>query len=268
MSANDAIHLLRTHDPARGLEPVPPDLRKKLRDDIVASAPRVVHRSRLGARRRTSLQLLAAAIAALVVGVGAAWAAGAISPLALFENNAQQNGAAPGSLWDQGVVPASVVEAATINVPEVGAVGFWYGTSKQGGWCGALRLPSGGWVGASQDPADAGGTVPGCFPSREMVNNSTTKPVYIINGFDYQEGDVDARSHDGSFWRIRYGEITIPGADRVTDMVSGRSARIIHGDLFALAIPDEHPMSTNKVHLVAYDADGKIVGDDCPACRP
>jgi hypothetical protein len=238
-----------------------------LRSEVVASVRRV-HHFRSTPRRHKSLQLLAAAIAALVVGVGAAWAAGAISPLAVFENNAQQNGAAPGSLWDQNVVPSSVLEAATVEVAKVGRVGFWYGTSKQGGWCGALRLPSGGWVGTGKEPADAGGTVPGCFPTRETINNSTTKPVYVINGFDYQEGDIDARSDGGSFWRVRYGVLTIPGAVRVTDTISGRSAPVVHGDLLALAIPDEHPMSTNYVHLVAYDAVGRIVGDDCPRCRP
>lgn len=56
--------------------------------------------------------------------------------------------------------------------------------------------------------------MPGCFPTREMVNGATAKPVYVINGFDYVESDADARSIGGFFWRIDYGRITVPGAAR------------------------------------------------------
>jgi hypothetical protein len=210
--------------------------------------------------------LVAAVAVALVFGVGIAWAAGALSPLAVFQGSIQQRGASPGSLWDQRVVPASVIEAATVEIPKVGAVSFWYGRSKEGGWCGALRLPSGAWVGTGGDKFDAGGTVPGCFPMREAVNKSAAKPVYVINGFDDEEGNVDARDVGGSFWRIRYGMISIPGAARVTDTVSGRSAAIVHGGLFALALPDPHPETGIPIHLAAYDAAGKIVGDTCRGC--
>jgi hypothetical protein len=208
-------------------------------------------------------------LVALVVGVGAAWAAGAITPLSIFESNPQQSGhdATPGSPWDQQVVAASVVEAAQVEIPGVGTVGFWYGRAKEGGWCGALQLPSGAWVGTGKESVDAGGTVPGCFPTRETINGASGKPVYVINGFDYTEGDIDARADGGSFWRIRYGKITVPGATKVVDTVSGRNANVVRGNLFLLAVPDANPMdSDNGVHLVAYDAAAKVVGDDCPQC--
>lgn len=267
MLTDDALQLLRRHDPARQLEPIPSALREQLRDRVIAiaAAQPAGDDTRRAPRRRT-FTLLAAGVTVLVVGVGVAWAAGVLSPRALFENNLQQQGAAPGGLWDQRVVPASVVEAASVKLPVVGTVEFWYARSREGGWCGALRLPSGSWVGTGADSIDGGGTVPGCYPTREAVNGSTAKPVYVIDGFDYEEGDVDARAHGGSFWRVRYGKVAVPGAVRVADTVSGRSAPLVHGDLFALALPDPNPDVGTKVHLVAYDAAGKIVGDNCPNC--
>jgi hypothetical protein len=257
MSSYDAIDLLRRHDPARGLEPLSDEERRLQLGRIVAVSP-------LGARRPRRLLTLAVAVAAAaVVGVAVAWAAGALSPVALFQSNPQHDGGRPGDLWDQKVLPASVVEAASVEIPTVGRVAFWYGRTAQGGWCGALRLPSGSWIGTAKDPVDGGGTLPGCFPTREQVNAAAgSDPVYVIDGFDYVEGDVDARAAGGPFWRIRYGRVTAPGAVRVTDLVSGRSAPVVHGDLFELAIPDPHPTEPTPLRLVAYDAAGKAVAED------
>ena len=123
----------------------------------------------------------------------------------------------------------------------------------------ALRLPSGAWVGTGEDPVDAGGTLPGCWPTREQVHGNAN-PVYVITGFDYQEADIDARSSGGSFWRIQFGRVDVPGAVRVTDLVSGRSARVADGHLFALAIPYSNPGGLTPLHLVAYGSG--IVADD------
>jgi hypothetical protein len=261
MPSYDALDLLRRSDPAVRLEPLSAQERELLRDRIVVLPARSRPRA---ARPRRLLTLAAAAAAVAVLGVGVAWAAGTWSPLALFQSNPQRDhGGAVGSLWDQQVVPGSVVDAATVDLPDVGAVGFWYADTAQHGWCAALRLPSGAWVGTGDDRLDAGGTVPGCFPTREQVNGAGP-PVYVIDGFDYQEGDVDARPAGGAFWRIRYGRITVRHAARVADLVSGRSTHVAHGDLFVLAIPDAHPMGPDPLHLVAYDANGKVVADDAP----
>jgi hypothetical protein len=255
MSSYDAIDLLRRHDPARGLAPLPDEERRLLHDRIVAAPGPARAR-----RPRRLLTLAVAVAAAAVVGAAVAWAAGALSPVSLFESNPQHDGGQAGDLWDQHVLPASVVEAASVEIPTVGRVGFWYGRTAQGGWCGALRLPSGAWIGTAKDPVDGGGTVPGCFPTREQVNAAAgSQPVYVLDGFDYQEGDVDLRRAGGPFWRIRYGRITAPGAVGVTDLVSGRSAPVVHGDLFELAIPDPDPTEQTPLRLVAYDGDGKVV---------
>src|SRR3954453_4132580 len=104
MPADDALQLLRAADPARELGPLPDEHRRLLRDQITATAwpAAATRRTRRGSR---TLQLLAAAVVALGVGVGAAWAAWAISPLSLFENNAQNrgHGTSPGSVWKQEV---------------------------------------------------------------------------------------------------------------------------------------------------------------------
>ena len=103
-----------------------------------------------------------------------------------------------------------------MDLPHVGAVRLWFADTAEHGWCAGLRLPSGAWVGTGRDRLDAGGTVPGCMPTRSQVN-AAGQPVYVLGGFDYEEGDVDARSAGGSFWRIRYGLLAAP-AVRVTDL--------------------------------------------------
>src|SRR3954469_1247539 len=262
MAANALYEALRAADPAAGLEPLPTDYRLALRDQVTSAVPRMQ-----APRSRRLLQVAVAVIATLALTTGIAWAAGALSPLALFQSNPEHDGSARGGLWDQHVVAGSVSEVASVDVPHVGAVAFWYGRAAEGGWCAALRLPTGAWLGTGKAKFDGGGTVPGCFPTREAVNGATTTPVYAINGFDYIEDDVDTRSVDGTFWRIYYGRITAPDAARVTDLVSDRSASVIDGGLFILAVPDPDPMHVNALHLVAVGTDGRVVADDCANCH-
>jgi (2Fe-2S) ferredoxin len=261
MSAS-ALDLLRAHDPARELAP----LDGASRD---AHRARILERSQRLERRRPwrTLRVAAALAAALAVGVGAAWASGLLSPLAIFENNAQREGNPPGGLWDQTVDPSTVRRAASVQIPHVGAVDFWYGESAQGGWCGGVRLPDGEWLGTGQDKLDAGGALPGCYPTRAAVNGAAETPVYVLNGFDYQEGDVDARSLGGSFWRIWYGRVDARGSVRVVDRFSGAGAPVQRG-LFAIAVADPNPTVGGGVHLVALASDGKVLADDCPNCNP
>jgi hypothetical protein len=257
MSSDYALRKLRAADPAQKLAPLSAHTRDQLRDAITTArdaGDAKVKRT----RARRPINVIAIVAITLVLGVGVAWAAGVVTPLSVFQNSPQQQDAARGSLWDQRVIPSTVVDAASADIPQLGAVHFFYARSDQGGWCGALQLPSKAWIGTGTDSHDGGGTVPGCFPTREAINKSGT--VYVINGFDYQEGLVDARPNGGAFWRIRYGLVTIPSAVRVTDTVSGRSAPLTHGDLFMLAIPDATPEAATVFHIVAYDSAGKVVG--------
>jgi len=196
-------------------------------------------------------------VALLAAAAGVAWATGNWSPLGLFETNPQQDNGGPGTLWYQQVRPSSLTQAATVELPQVGPVRLWYADTAQRGWCAGLRLPDGAWVGTGNDRLDAGGTVPGCMPTRRQVN-AAGRPVYVLNGFDYQEGDVDARGRGGSFWRIRYG-LVAPAVVRVADLVTGRSAPVGPRHVFALAIPDPDPTGQTPVRLVGYDAAGAII---------
>ncbi len=259
---NDAMERLRRANPAaadsQNDESLFRALVAKPGDERLRSSPT---RSR---RRRRPLQL-GVAILALTVGVSVAWAA-AGGPLELFQRNLQAQDAAPGSLWDQDVVPSSVVLAAVLPIPEYGPVEFWYADAKQGGWCGAVRLPNGRW--AATNESGIGGTAPGCFPTREQTN--AVEPVFVINGFDYYENQIDVRDRGGSFWRVYYGILsTAAPVASVVDRVSGRRAEVQAGKRFAIAVPDRTPDDAvpdggYELDLVAYDEAGNIVAKEHP----
>jgi len=265
MSSN-ALELLREHDPSRSLPALDEYARRAHADGILS---RPSGRAPIAARRRGRRVFQAAALvaAALAFGVGVAWAAGVLSPLTLFENNAEQDGNPPGGVWDQSVQPGSVHQVTSAAIPKVGDVAFWYGRTKEGGWCGALQLPGGEWLGTGSGSLDAGGTVPGCYPTRAAINSAAKTPVLVINGLDYQEDDVDARPLGGAFWRIRFGVVDAPSAVEVVDRASGAEVTV-HEGLFELAVSDPDPTARTPFHLVALDASGAVVADDCPSCRP
>jgi hypothetical protein len=265
MSSN-ALQQLREQDPARSLVALDESVRCAHREAIL-SCP--IRGESLGSRRhaRRIVRVAAVVVGALVFGVGVAWAAGVISPLAVFQNNAQKDGNPPGSVWDQSVVLTSVRQIRSVEIPKVGAATFWYATTKQGGWCGALRLPDGDWLGTGAGSLDAGGTVPGCYPTRAAINSAAQTPVLVINGLDYQEDDVDARPLGGSYWRIRFGVVDVASAVKVVDRASGAEAPV-RGGLFELAVNDPDPTARTPFHLVALDTTGAVVADDCPSCNP
>lgn len=265
MAAETPLRLLRAADPAASLEPLPGQHRAALCDAAIRIG-RGTPVARSTVRRRPLVRVAIAALALALVTAGIAWAAGALTPLALFQANPESDGSAPGSLWDQKVIAGSVAQVGSVEIPKVGPVAFWYGRAAQGGWCAGLRLQDGDWLGTGKAPLDGGGTVPGCFPTRQMINGASPKPVLVINGFDYAETDADARSVGGGFWRIRYGHIDATGAVAVTDLVSRQSAPVIDGHLFLLAMRDPDPTRNTPLHLVAYDSTGKVIADDCPNC--
>ena len=262
---NDAMDRLRNANPAC----VQDRTREGLFDALVAMPgdERLRSTPPRSRRRQRGFQI-ALALAALVVGVSAAWAAVG-GALELFQSNPQGQDATPGTLWDQDVVASSVVRAAVLSIPKYGDVEFWYADAEQGGWCGAIRLPNGTW--AATKESGIGGTAPGCYPTREQTN--AVDPVFVVNGFDYYEDQIDARASGGTFWRIYYGILAIDGpVASVVDRITGRRAEVHAGKRFAIAVPDpqpetEAPSPGYALDLVAYDVAGNVVAEEHPSGR-
>lgn len=190
-------------------------------------------------------------------------------PVALFESNPQgrMNAGArfhPKSVWDQQVIPRSVRHVASVHIPAVGPIAYWYGRARQGGWCAGLRLSNGDWLGFSplaerlrrRLGLHGGAVVPGCFATQAQIHNTANRR-YAPTGFECEQDEIDARKV-GELWQIRYGVITAPGAVTVRDRLSGRSTAVVGGRFFLLAIrhPRRHILT---MHLVAYDRHGNVV---------
>ncbi|HEY3544131.1 MAG TPA: hypothetical protein VGK79_16460 [Gaiellaceae bacterium] len=130
MATETALSLLRAADPAANLEPLRAEHRMTLRDGAMAVGQR-----RAGAypttRKRAVARIAIAVVAFALLSTGIAWAAGALSPLALFEANPQSDGSAPGSLWDQKVIGRSVEQVGSVKIPRVGDVALWYGRTRK-----------------------------------------------------------------------------------------------------------------------------------------
>ena len=166
-----------------------------------------------------------------------------------------------GGIWTQKAIPHSVKKVASVRIPKVGRVAFWYARAKRGGWCAGLRLSNGDWLGtpvsAGGSPLDGGGVVPGCFPTEKQKAAVGQGPP--PTGFDCLQNAVDARSV-GEFWQIRYGLVTAPGAVKVRDLTSSKSTDVIGGNFFLLAI--RHPPSHLRIlRHVAYDKTGNVVAN-------
>jgi hypothetical protein len=173
-----------------------------------------------------------------VITTGVAWAAGAFnspSPQTLFKTHFPADSGA-GPIF-QHVIPDSVKQVASVEIPKVGPVALWHADTKQGGFCLGLRLSNGDWLGtphqAGGSPLDGGGSVPGCFPTGVIDGGS--------DHLEWLENDIDAYSVGGTFWRIRSGVITVPGAVKVTDLTTGKSTDVVDGNVFLLAIEAPDP---------------------------
>jgi hypothetical protein len=247
MTVHPAIARLRAADRAPAESNANDDLYNRI---VATPSDRRLRPGRVVRRRR--MVMLAIVAGAVVVTTGAAWAASQTNALHLFRSNPQYDPTEPGdALWHQTVIGSSVRRAATVTIPGAGKATFWYAKTHQGGWCAALRLPAGVWAG---QPGSEGGTVPGCFPTRTQINGSD--PVYVITGFDYQEGLLTVH---GRLWRIYYGIVDGRGpAVRVTDTLAGRATTVHDGHLFAIAVPHN---PTDSVRFVAYNRRGRVVAD-------
>lgn len=217
---------------------------------------------------RRSVQVAIALVLLALLTTGVAWAAGAFeskTPRALFATQCPADSGF-GPICAGHLIQDSVKQVASVEIPKVGAVALWHAVTKRGGYCLGLRLANGDWLGtpvpAGGSPLDGGGAVPGCFPTGVIDGGS--------DHLEWLENDIDATSVGGTFWRIRSGVITVPGAVKVTDLATGKSTDVVDGNVFLLAIeaPDPNIGGSNspRLHLVAYDKAGQIIASDCRSC--
>ena len=175
------------------------------------------------------------------------------SPLRLFQRDPDVIGATPAAEWRQTVIPSTVRELGTFALPGVGTIAYWTAQTEQHGICGALRLPDATWVGTQNDGKD-GGSLPGCYPTRRQVGAG----ALIIDGFDFIDGAVFGRQ--GQRWDLIYGKVTAgKPVSQVIDTHSRRSASIVRGGYFAIAV---HPAGNDwadSVHLKATGTAGRTI---------
>lgn len=256
------LYVLRAADPAAGLAPLAERQRLTLRDEAMAVTRHPARRRARFARRSVRVAIAFAVLAVITTGV--AWATGAFAPTpsALFGSSSPADSGS-GPIFAGAVIPGSVKQIASVEIPKVGPVALWHANTKQGGWCLGLRLTNGDWLGVPAknggSPLDGGGAVPGCFPTGVIDRGA--------HHLEWLENDIDARSVGGTEWRIRSGVITVPGAVKVTDLATGTSTNVIDGNLFILAIqapnPSAPPYQSPHLHLVAYDKAGNVIASDC-----
>jgi hypothetical protein len=238
--------------------------RAALRQEIARPTRR---RARWLARGLRPAVLVPAALLLTTAAAAAAGVAtGVLNPFAFAEHNAtdapaRQFQVSPGRYGPtvngkpirETVIPATIRKAEALTVRGVGSVQFWVADSQQHGVCAGVRLPSDQWAGL-QNGGRVGGAMPGCVPTRAQIGAD----ALIIDGFDYTESDVVARS--GKHWMLLYGAVTAPGNPAtVRDRFSGRSTRVIDGRYFAIALQPFHNDDGDYVHLQAFNAAGELV---------
>lgn len=268
MTSDPIIQRVRRTNPASAT----PIENAALLEAIVAMPPdaRLTQDAHARTRRHRSRPTWILTVGAVLsIGGATAWATGVTSPLGLFQSS--PNDVSQSTPWQQDVIPQDVIpssvhRATTTTIPNVGEAELWFARTRQGGFCTAIRLPDGHWAGTQQSPLDAGrGSVPGCQPTRSQVNDAAPASIFVITGFDYNDVVVNAPGPGGNVWRVIYG--TVDGAQtpvRVVDRVSGRSAPVAEGHLFALAVRDPYPkqLKEHGLRLVALDAHGRVVAGD------
>jgi hypothetical protein len=178
------------------------------------------------------------------------------SPLVLFERNPDVIGATPVSEWKQTVISSTVRDLGSFRLPGVGTIQYWAAQTRQHGICGGLRLANGNWVGLQGSGDQGGGKLPGCYPTRSQVGGG----ALIISGFDYIDAGIVGAQ--GQRWDLVYGKVDAGlTPSHVTDTISGRSASLLRGDYFAIAV---HPVGNywGDVHLKATNATGQTIADE------
>lgn len=173
------------------------------------------------------------------------------------------------------VLPSTVRQLTTVNVPEYGSVAVWGATTKPGGFCFALKLPDGDWGGfhTSQDAQNgwAGGSIPGCFQTRQqqILKQTPLKRGQQPSGTNGQElyplpveqWDNEVKNSAGQQYVIYVGYVEVQGAAAtVRDSATGASTEVLAGGYYALAEPSTS--GDDSAELQVLNAAGRTLKPD------
>ena len=131
-------------------------------------------------RRRIKIGRFAVPPVAMLAVVATAAAATTVGVVTLSATNVFQDD--PQGLNFNGnietVLPSTVRQLATVNIPDYGQVAVWGATTKPGGFCFALKLPDGAWEDSTprRMPKTAGMAAPSQAVSRRGSNRSCSRP--------------------------------------------------------------------------------------------
>jgi hypothetical protein len=140
------------------------------------------------------------------------------------------------------VIPASVHQRATATVPNYGKVQFWAATTKQGGFCSAIRLPNGSWAGYpfSQHPTGGfyGGSIPGCIDTEQQRSIGELGQPSVEAPTTHEGFDDEVKTRTGRIWELFFGYATTQGhATTLKDPATGHTAAVTSDGYFVLAEP-------------------------------
>lgn len=150
------------------------------------------------------------------------------------------------------VLPATVRQVATVNIPDYGQVAVWGATTKPGGFCFALKLPNGDWGGLNQseDAQDGwdGGAIPGCAQTRQqaILRETPLQPGQQPSGTTGQllmptakeQWDNEVKNSDGTQYTLYVGYVEVQGtAATVLDTDSNLSTPVMPDGYYVLAEP-------------------------------
>lgn len=182
-----------------------------------------------------------AALAVAATAAAATTAALALSATSLFQENPA---AIPGGPPET-VLPATVRQLDSVNIPDYGTVVAWGATTQQGGLCMALKLPDGTW-GVLPGTATVSGQVPGCFTTRQqnVVNHEAVAPGQQPTGeapMPLEEWENSVVNSSGQHWDIYVGYVEVQGtAATVRSPNTGVRTPVTSNGYYMLAEPTVH----------------------------
>jgi hypothetical protein len=207
----------------------------------------------------------------VVLGVVATAAAAtgalmAVNATTIFKTNPQ----AAGNLVPETVTPSSVRELASTTIPNYGRVQFWGATTRQRGFCFAIKLPDGSWGGYPSPQHSSGGwyggAIPGCMPTAEqqVISEKPGQARGIAEPLFWDDDWIKTRS--GQMWHVLFGFVTVQGhAATVQDTTTHTTAAVTRDAYFLLVEPPQPIGAGNgsgETHLRVLNAAGQPLQPD------